>query len=125
MCFGFALSDMSRLYAYNRCEVLVLPRIESSEHFPSGAKSWGRSSDRPYQQRGWPCSEYAIARSCGRIVNADDAWVKKVEASRKWPTTLAEYSQMLSEAEEPVVFTRSGDEEIVKFLFFKFCIGLS
>ena len=41
-------------------------------------------------------------------------------ASRpKWPETAVEYAAMMSSEEHPVVFTKKGDAEAVRFNFFK------
>ena len=47
-CFRRALFEMTRLYAFHECEVVVLPRVETD--LPPG---WGTSNTRPYHLRGW------------------------------------------------------------------------
>jgi len=124
--FAVVINDMSRLYAFERCEVIVLPTVEPPERFPSGAKSWGPASTFQYVDRGWPCSEYAIARSCQRIANTSDPLVQAVERARAWPTTVDEYDRLMDpNAERPVFFRDPRDSGVVRLLFFKHTFGPS
>merc|ERR1712032_1696983 len=101
---------MGRLYAYEECEVIVLPQLGNPDSFPDGTDMWGRVKTTPYEQSGWCCAEYSIACSNGRIANSNDPLVKAVDASRTWPTSVEEYKDMMDEkAELPVFFTNSGD----------------
>ena len=56
--FQFALWEMSRMYAYQEMEVIVLPQKADPSLFPSGPTAWGLVSPQPYSLRGWCCSEY-------------------------------------------------------------------
>ena len=47
-------------------------------------------SKAKYAERGWPCSEYSIARFNDRIANRDDPDVQAIEGWRKWPASVAE-----------------------------------
>jgi len=124
-CFRLALAGLNRLYAYEGCEVIVLPDIEPPGRFPVGDDAWGPTSDRPYHKRGWCCCEYTIARFCGRIVNAADPSVQAVERRRVWPETVADYANLMNESNpDQVIFTVKGDVDYVQFLFFKVCVGL-
>ena len=132
--FKFAMWDMGRLYAYDECEVIVLPRPHPTDGapvcFPGGPGKWGRVKETAYEQSGWCCAEYSIARFCGRIANRDDEAVREVEQSRRhcdgWPTSVAEYKAMMDEDSEfPVFFTDKGDRAVVAYNFFKMAFGLS
>ena len=97
-----------------------LPQPARPETFPCGPDAWGLVSPSPYADRGWCCSEYAIARLNGRVVNDADADVLDVEASREWPMDVASYSSMMdTSAPRPVTFTKKGDRDAVKYNFFK------
>ena len=131
--FKFAMWDMGRLYAFEECEVVVLPRPHPTDgapdRFPGGAYKWGRVKRTSYEQSGWCCAEYSIARYNGRIANPDDEAVREVEQSRNlcggWPTSVAEYKAMMSDdAEFPVYFTDKGDRSVVAYNFFKMSFGL-
>ena len=125
--FSLALWDMSRLYAFAECEVIVLPEVEPPTIFLGGPDRWGLVNTLPYEARGWCCSEFSIARSNGRIANKHDLAVQALEdVPHGWPATVHEYEAMMREDATPKVrFTSSGDEEVVKFLFFKSCFGLT
>lgn len=134
--FSYAMWDMGRLYAFEECEVLVLPSREADvatmlANFPGG-NEWGQVSVRPYKNRGWPCAEFAIARHNGTIANLDDPDVVEVLRARDWPCTVAQYEEMLTNTLEAnpaaglkhdpelgVDFTDKGDRDIVKYFFFK------
>ena len=71
------------------------------------------------------CSEFTIAKYNGTIVNDDRAEVQELLTFRMWPTTVKEYEDMMSaEGDKAVRFTRGGDADIVKFLFYKVCFGM-
>lgn len=216
--FSFALLEMSRLYSFGRCEVVVLPKTRVLEQFPgetgvpllrdgdrleilpdgratalsgdakglpltvvknppqgAGASqqaaatplvaiasspdcgsagldaafeapvklrcaekgtvaevlnltAWGLVSCDAYHQRGWCCSEYSIARHSGRVANRGDADVAKLDGARLWPTTVEEYSKMMSATDargvHEVRFTNGADRDAVTRLFYKVCFGL-
>eukprot|EP00900_Chrysochromulina_parva_P017690 jgi/Chrpa1/25922/Chrysochromulina_OHIO_Genome00027199-RA len=86
----------------------------------SNVCGWGRVSPLPYHKRGWCCSEFTIALFNRRILNTMDSGVAQL-LGRSWPKTVPEYDQMM---ESGVKFTKSGDENLVKFLFFRTCFGL-
>ena len=46
--FSFSLTQMSRIYSFNKCEVIVLPDKDGPETFPGGAHVWGNVNTRPY-----------------------------------------------------------------------------
>jgi len=124
--FSYAMWDMSRLYAFKECEVLVLPKVEDPSCFPGGVAAWGHTNHVPYINRGWCCGEYSVARFCGNIINCEDAAVRAVESARSWPTSVEEYAQLMNpNAEQSVRFTHKGDGLVVKYNFFKMCLGLS
>ena len=81
---------------------------------------WGRVSPQPYHNRGWCCSEFTIALYNRRILNTMDSGVAQL-LGRPWPKTVAEYDQMMRSG---VQFTKRGDADLVKFLFFRTCFGL-
>ena len=113
--FRFALAEMSRMYAYSRVEVIVLPQPAQPHSFPGGHEAFGACSLREYVDRGWCCCEYSIARCNGRIVNESDPDVLQLEQLRSWPTSVEEYAEMMDEqAERPVHFTASGDREVCR-----------
>jgi len=128
--FRFAMWEMSRLYAFFQCEVIVLPELESvaiTHITPEGVamSKWGRVNVTPYENRGWCAAEFSVAIFHGRVANADCDEVRRVMASRPWPRTVAQYAEMMDEdAEMPVKFTSNGDRAVVQFNFFKMCIGL-
>ena len=128
--FRFCMWEMSRLYGFHECHVIVLP--QSSRDFPGGENAWGRVSNDPYHNRGWCASEYSIARSNGRICNRSDDPrdpVLHVESKRPWPDTPYEYVDMMKErwdgGELKVNFTKKGDRSVVAYNFFKSCFGLT
>ena len=122
--FGVALFDMSRLYAYKRCEVIVLPALDLLDSFPDG-NVWGFVNERPYHNRGWCCAEFSVAHANSRIVNLDDPEVKAVLKTREWPKTVAGYAKMMDESASPRVdFTYNGDRAAVKYNFFKMAMSV-
>jgi hypothetical protein len=57
-----------------------------------------------------------------RILNTKDvAQLTYMDSGRPWPKTVAEYDQMMQSG---VKFTKRGDADLVKFLFFRMCFGL-
>ena len=123
--FGFSLWEMSRMYAYSRMEVIVLPQRARPELFPCGPDCWGIVAKAPYENRGWCCSEYSIARLNGRIVNGSDPDVVAVESARQWPADVEGYSAMMEvSAAAPVSFTNKGDRDAVCFIFYRVCFGM-
>ena len=76
---------------------------------------------------GWCCSEFAIAAFHGLVHNLDAPLVRAVHASRKWPTTVEDYELMMTELDDhgaPYVrFTKKGDADLVKLLFYRVCFG--
>lgn len=130
--FNIAMWEMTRLYAFSECDVIVDPIIGSPDDFPSdsvtnapasfdpGKCEWGWINSRPYSERGWCCAEFAVAMKNGRIVNKSDAEVRKVLKIRKWPKDVHEYAAMMEEgAEPPVRFTNKGDIAAVLYNFYK------
>ena len=135
--FGYAMWDMGRLYAFHECEVIVLPELDSL-NFPGG-DVWGMINSRPYQNRGWCCAEFGIARYCGTIANPHDPAVQRVLKSREWPAggtadACRMYAEMMVlscdladagkdgltyDAAKGVNFTSKGDRAAVKYNFFK------
>jgi hypothetical protein len=90
----------------------------------SNVCGWGRVSPLPYQNRGWCCSEFTIALYNRRILNTMDdsvAQLTYMDSGRPWPKTVPEYDQMMRSGVE---FTKRGDADLVKFLFFRTCFGL-
>ena len=88
----------------------------------SNVCGWGRVSPLPYQNRGWCCSEFTMALYNRRILNTKDvAQLTYMDSGRPWPKTVAEYDQMMRSGVE---FTKRGDADLVKFLFFRMCFGL-
>ena len=129
--FRFAMFEMSRLYAFFKCEVIVIPELDSvaitHKTQEGGAMSvWGRVNSNPYENRGWCAAEFSVAMFHGRVVNTEDPQVRRIKASRVWPRTVKQYSEMMDEgAEMPVTFTSKGDRRFVQYNFFKMCIGLN
>ena len=71
------------------------------------------------------CSEFTVAKYNGTIANDDRVDVQELMSFRKWPTTVSEYEDMMNaEGREAVRFTKRGDADIVKFLFYKVCFGM-
>ncbi|CAK0788078.1 unnamed protein product [Prorocentrum cordatum] len=144
--FGVAMFEMSRLYCYRDCEVIVLPELHGPDEHPGG-KVWGVINEVPYENRGWCCAEFSIAlystshQPAARIINLGDPSVQRVlTQSRKWPTNVTEYAEMMkytlnspTSAEQAeglkqdkslgVNFTAKGDRSFVKYNFFKFTMG--
>ena len=146
--FRFALFETTRLYAFHPPtgpSVIILPQIEPPESFPEpGAISWeentfcqpprreqksawGFSKSIAYENAGWPCAEYAVARMNGTIANSDDPAVKRVENARNpWPEDVDAYAALMDEeAAEPVAFTKKGDREAVRFNFYKYSYSVT
>ena len=138
--FSFAMWDMGRLYAYQECEVIVLPELDGESTFPTSPTVWGMVNLRPYERRGWCASEFSIARFNARIANWSDAAVQQVVVSRGsvgWPESIAEYAEMMKytserdsekdglvyDAERGVDFTNKGDRAVVLYNFFKMTMG--
>ena len=118
--FGFAMWEMTRLYAFSECAVIIDPVIDPAKDFPSGVDAWGRVNTLPYGERGWCCAEFSVAHKNNRIVNLDDPEVKEVLATRGWPSTVDEYAAMMDEdAKRPVRFTSKGDRSVVLYNFYK------
>lgn len=136
--FYLALWEMSRLYAYNECRVVVLPDVEpaaedADERFSEArrrlcgwSRVWGWINDVPYHHRGWCCAEFSCAYKAGIIVNLRDEAVQAVcnarDAEGGWPSTVESYAAMMQDAS--IQFTSKGDREYVTYLFFKMCFDL-
>ena len=120
---GKAKSDGSHSFILNR-DLAFDDNVEftvgSLKVVLSNVCGWGRVSPLPYQSRGWCCSEFTIALYNGRILNTMNSGVAKLR-DRQWPKTVAEYDQMMQSGVE---FTKRGDADLVKFLFFRTCFGL-
>ena len=141
--FSFAMWDMGRLYAYQECEVIVLPELDGPDSFPKPNSAaphvWGLINQRAYERRGWCASEFSIALYNNRIANLDDEAVQHVLKSRGatgWPQSIAEYSEMMRytcdtkpsdglvhDATLGVDFTHKGDRAVVLYNFFKMTMG--
>ena len=111
-CFRTALFEMSRMYAYGRCEVIVLPQLEHWQTFPHSASPerkwsdvknrycehselWGWINDVPYHNRGWCAAEFSCALKANIIANLADPDVQQVLKARKfWPQTVTDYKAM-------------------------------
>jgi len=123
--FSYAMWEMGRLYSHKSCEVIVLPELDGLQSFPGG-NVWGMVNDRAYENRGWCCAEFAIARKCDRIANLSNPAVQRVLACRRWPETVDDYAHMMSEdlpVDQRVEFTAKGDRAVVKYNFFKMAFG--
>jgi len=136
--FKYALWDVNRLCCFQECDVIVLPQLELADTWPGG-RVWGVENPTPYQNRGWCVAEFAIALYSGRIKNLDDDPVKKVFASREWPSggtvgscqMYADIMKLTTDRDEAVRdglkyddtkgirFTSKGDRGAVKWNFFK------
>jgi hypothetical protein len=120
---GKAKTDGSQSFILDR-DLTFVDNVEfavgSLKVVLSNVCGWGRVSPLPYQSRGWCCSEFTIALYNGRILNTMDSGVAKLR-DRQWPKTVAEYDQMMRSGVE---FTKRGDADLVKFLFFRTCFGL-
>ena len=138
--FAFAMWDMGRLYAYQECEVIVLPELDDESTYPTSPDVWGMINRRPYERRGWCASEFSIALFNDRIANLNDPAVQQVVASRGsvgWPQSIAEYADMMKytcerdgandglvyDPERGVDFTNKGDRAVVLYNFFKMTMG--
>lgn len=102
---------MSRLYSYQECLVIVLAETPEAGSLPDG---WGKVNTTPYHSRGWPVSEYSIARWNERIANRNSPGVRDIDVFRKWPKTVAEYAAMMNDEQQHVRFTRNGDADAVQ-----------
>ena len=87
--FTYAMWDMGRLYAYEGCEIVVLPELSPKSSYPGSPDDWGMENVTPYEFRGWCCSEFATALASSpdgdprsRIVNFGDRAVQRVFESR-------------------------------------------
>lgn len=128
------------------CKVLILPDLEDPKTFPEkGAleyrsnencepareewhSAWGYSKSKAlgYEHGGWTCAEYAVARASGTIANMHHERVQRIEAVRSWPANVSEYSEMMDEnSDTPVIFTKRGDREAVRFNFYKYTYHFS
>ena len=141
-CFRTALAEMSRMYAYGGCEVIVLSQLEHWRAFPGKASIvvpspkfsdfkmrdcehsalWGWINSVPYHNRGWCAAEFSCALKANIIANLTDPDVQDVLKARAWPQTVDDYNQMM---EDPSIeFTANGDREYVAYLFFKMSFDL-
>jgi len=150
MQFRFALFETTRLYAFAGgrlangvkvlgCKVIVLPRREDAYTFPDHGEiseqmnsfcsppavqihsNWGFQRLEPYEEGGWTCAEYAVARRNGTIANFGHPDVQSLQMSRQWPETVQEYAEMMDEnAAKPISFTKKGDRDVVLFNFYKY-----
>ena len=126
--FKHAMWDMGRLYGFKQCEVIVIPSLDGLESFPGG-NVWGKVNTRAYHSRGWCCAEFCIALYNQSIMNLNDQDVQRVRESRMWPTTVAEYADMMDENQPStarVEFTNKGDRAAlaaVQYNFFKMTMG--
>jgi hypothetical protein len=138
--FGIALWEMSRMYAFRGCKVIVLPQVET---LPAGSDieykysevkgrdcpwsaTWGWVNTVPYANRGWCAAEFACARKAGIIANMDDPGVVEVLNSRRgsggWPETVEDYQKMMED--ESIEFTSKGDRDHVAYIFFTMSFDL-
>ena len=137
-CFRTALFEISRMFAFGKVEVIVLPQIEKWQAFPAvlglqhapvlefsevkkrdceRSALWGWINEVPYHNRGWCAAEFSCALKAGIIANLDDPDVQKVLKARDWPKDVAEYEKMM---DDPAIeFTSKGDKDYVVYLFFK------
>ena len=135
--FKLALWEMTRMYAYRGCRVVVLPEIEPWELFEAAGTEpaqvhsevkgrvclqsavWGWVNDVPYHKRGWCFAEFSCAHKAGIIVNEADAAVQAVMHARVWPANVQSYTRDMQDAE--IEFTSNGDREYVAYIFNKMC----
>ena len=137
--FYLALWEMTRMYAYRGCRVIVLPEVEQWESFeeegtpPEEVHSdlkdrvclrsavWGWVNDVPYHRRGWCFAEFSCARKAGLIVNERDRAVQDVLAARPWPADVQSYTRDMQDqtSDQHVEFTSKGDREYVAYIFNK------
>ena len=138
-----ALSEMTRLYCFDECEVIVLPRVEDAADFPGDTKNaWGAVNSREYKLRGWAFTEFSTARIAGRIVNETHPDVvellgeqRDLSTSGQWPHNLIEYSETMEKKTDEldengqkqhwIRFTSKGDNEKVKYIFFRMAYTLT
>ena len=145
--FRFALFETTRLYAFRPStgpSVIILPQVEPPEAFPEPGSitweentvcqpprreqksAWGFSKSIAYENAGWPCAEYAVARMNGTIANSEDEAVVRVEGARPWPEDVDAYASLMDEeASKPVAFTKKGDREAVRFNFYKYSYNVT
>ena len=78
--FRFAMCEMSRMYAFSQCEVIVLPthdsegkpfdsveiteRVTDNDGKPVDLSKWGRVNSVPYESRGWSVPSCQTHASC-------------------------------------------------------------
>lgn len=137
--FRIALFEMSRMYAFSGCEVLVLPQLEllqsSASSQPVKAKysnvkkrdclhsdTWGWINEVPYENRGWCAAEFSCALQAGIVANLTDPAVQAVLRARDWPTSVKQYQKMMEDTR--IEFTATGDRSYVAYLFFKMSFDL-
>ena len=66
------------------------------------------------------CAEYSVARRDGTIINLSDESVKSLEKACEWPNTVHEDADMMDKnVFKPVSFTKKGDREAVRYIFYK------
>jgi hypothetical protein len=139
--FYLALWEMTRLFAFRECRVVVLPHVEGVEGPEDSvfldynqykgrdcprSTVWGWVNDVPYHRRGWCFAEFSCAYKAGVIVNLSDPSVQEVcrarDADGGWPTSVESYATMMQDGK--IEFTSKGDREYVAYLFFKMCFDL-
>jgi len=133
--FYLALWEMTRMYSYCGCRVVVLPEIEPWQLFEAAGTQpervhsevkgrtclrsavWGWVNEVPYHCRGWCFAEFSCARKAGIIVNGRDPAVQTVFEAREWPADVPSYTRNM---EDPTIeFTSKGDREYVAYIFTK------
>jgi len=149
--FKSGLFETTRLYSFVGgklpnskeilgCKVLILPKLEDVAEFPDVGQvewklnenctpprmeqlsNWGFSKSVPYERGGWTCAEYSVARKSNTIANPKSRAVRRVENSQRWPETVKDYDTLMREnSHNPVIFTKRGDREVVRFNFYKYC----
>ena len=133
--FYLALWEMTRMYAYGGCRVVVLPEVEPWKLFePAGTQPeqvysevkervclrsavWGWVNEVPYHRRGWCFAEFSCARKAGIIINEHDEAVQAILRARAWPTDVKSYTRDMQDLN--IEFTSKGDREYVTYIFNK------
>lgn len=116
--FSFAINEISRLYAFKKCRVVVVPQVDAVD---STRGIWGRDNQTPYSQRGWCVMEFSCALYANTIINLKDAAVQEVLRSRDWPRTVEDYQTMMDGTDVRFTSTQQ-DANYVAYVFNKMCI---
>jgi len=123
--FDFALFAMARIYAYERCEVLVLNFMDQA-FLDNPDPSFGKVNRVPYHTRGWCVFEFCVALMSGTLILDLPSAQEVLKSRSTWPKTVEAFESLLDEEMQSgqLHFTNGADKSVVSFAFFRACFSM-